>query len=99
MDKNKGEIIEYSIINLSKLKTEIFNDYGGRKYKIISVLPKKEKIGDFSIPDEYYLVYVKLGRTFKEIEEKKIAKKNKKKELLDLINSIYDFVLPEEKKS
>ena len=98
MDKHKGEIIEYEIINLSKLKTEIFNDYGERKYKIISILPKKEKIGDFSIPDEYYLVYVKLGRTFKEIEEKKIAKKNKKKELLDLINSIYDFVLPEEKK-
>ena len=98
MDKHKGEIIEYEIINLSKLKTEIFNDYGERKYKIISILPKKEKIGDFSIPDEYYLVYVKLGRTFKEIEEKKIAKNNKKKELLDLINSIYDFVLPEEKK-
>ena len=98
MDKNKGEIVEYSIVNLSNLKAEIFNDYGERKYKIISILPKKEKIGDFSIPDEYYLVYVKLGRTFKEIEEKKIAKKNKKKELLDLINSIYDFVLPEEKK-
>ena len=99
MDKNKGEIVEYSIVNLSNLKAEIFNDYGERKYKIISILPRKEKIGDFSIPDEYYLVYVKLGRTFKEIEEKKIAKKKKKKELLDLINSIYDFVLPEEKKN
>ena len=56
MDKNKGEIVEYSIVNLSNLKAEIFNDYGERKYKIISILPKKEKIGDFSIPDEYYLV-------------------------------------------
>ena len=53
--------------------------------------------------NEYYLVYVKLGSTLKEIEEKKIAKKNKKEdkknkkeELLDLINSIYDFVLPED---
>ena len=98
MDKHKGEIVEYEIVNLSNLKTEIFNDYGERKYKIISILPRKEKIGDFSIPDEYYLVYVRLGSTFKEIEEKKIAKENKKKELLDLINSIYDFVLPEEKK-
>ena len=99
MDKHKGEIIEYEIINLSKLKTKIFNEYGERKYKIISILPRKEKAGDFSIPDEYYLVYVRLGSTFKEIEEKKIAKENKKKELLDLINSIYDFVLPEEKKN
>ena len=98
MDNNKGEIVEYEIINLNNLKAEIFNDYGERKYKIISILPRKEKAGDFSIPDEYYLVYVKLGSTFKEIEEKKIAKKKKKKELLDLINSIYDFVLPEEKK-
>jgi predicted transcriptional regulator YheO len=31
-------------------------------------------------------------------QDVKIGKKNKKKELLDLINSIYDFVLPEEKK-
>ena len=98
MDNNKGEIVEYEIINLNNLKAEIFNDYGERKYKIISILPRKEKDGDFSIPDEYYLVYVELGSTLKEIEEKKIAKKNKKKELLDLINSIYDFVLPEEKK-
>ena len=98
MDKHKGEIIEYEIINLSKLKTEIFNDYGERKYKIISILPRKEKDVGFSSYSEYYLVYVKLGRTLKEIEEKKIAKENKKKELLDLINSIYDFVLPEEKK-
>ena len=98
MDKHKGEIIEYKIVNLSKLKTTIFNDYGERKYKIISILPRKEKTGGFSIPDEYYLVYVELGSTFKEIEEKKIAKKNKKKESLDLINSIYEFVLPEEKK-
>lgn len=99
MDKHKGEIVEYKIEYLSELKASIFNDYGERKYKVISILPRKEKAGDFSIPDEYYLVYVKLGRTFKEIEEKKIAKKNKKKELLDLINSIYDFVLPEEKKN
>ena len=99
MDNNKGEIVEYEIINLNNLKAEIFNDYGERKYKIISILPRKEKAGDFSIPDEYYLVNVKLGSTFKEIEEKKIAKKKKKKELLDLINSIYDFVLPEEKKN
>ena len=98
MDKNKGEIVEYEIINLNNLKAEIFKDYGERKYKIISILPRKEKTGGFSIPDEYYLVYVELGSTLKEIEEKKIAKKNKKKELLDLINSIYDFVLPEEKK-
>jgi hypothetical protein len=98
MDKNKGEIVEYEIANLSKLKTEIFNDYGERKYKIISILPRKEKYKDFSGYDEYYLVYVELGSTLKEIEEKKIAKENKKKELLDLINSIYDFVLPEEKK-
>ena len=98
MDKHKGEIIEYEIINLSKLKTEIFNDYGERKYKIISILPRKEKDVGFSSYSEYYLVYVKLGRTLKEVEEKKIAKNNKKKELLDLINSIYDFVLPEEKK-
>ncbi len=98
MDKHKGEIIEYEIINLSKLKTEIFNDYGERKYKIISILPRKEKDEGFSSYSEYYLVYVKLGRTLKEVEEKKIAKNNKKKELLDLINSIYDFVLPEEKK-
>ena len=103
MDKNKGEIVEYEIVNLNKLKAEIFNKYGERKYKIISILPRKEKAGDFSFPDEYYLVYVKLGSTFKEIEEKKIAKenkkkakKNKKKELLDLITSIYDFVLPKE---
>ena len=103
MDKNKGEIVEYEIENLSNLKTEIFNKYGERKYKIISILPRKEKTGGFSIPDEYYLVYVELGSTFKEIEEKKIAKKNKKiakknekQELLDLINSIYDFVLPED---
>ena len=103
MDKNKGEIVEYEIINLNNLKTEIFNDYGERKYKIISILPRKEKTGGFSIPDEYYLVYVELGSTFKEIEEKKIAKKNKKiakknekQELLDLVNSIYEFVLPED---
>lgn len=99
MDKNKGEIVEYETINLNNLKAEIFKDYGERKYKIISILPRKEKSGDFSFPDEYYLVYVELGSTFKEIEEKKIAKENKKKELLDLINSIYDFVLPEEKKN
>jgi hypothetical protein len=98
MDKHKGEIVEYEIVNLSKLKTTIFNDYGERKYKIISILPRKEKNKGFSGYDEYYLVYVKLGSTFKEIEEKKIAKENKKEELLDLINSIYDFVLPEEKK-
>lgn len=98
MDKNKGEIVEYSIVNLSKLKAEIFDDYGERKYKIISIVPRREKTEGFSGYDEYYLVYVKLGSTFKEIEEKKIAKKNKKKELLYLINSIYDFVLPEEKK-
>ena len=103
MDKNKGEIVEYEIENLNNLKAEIFKDYGERKYKIISILPRKEKAGDFSIPDEYYLVYVRLGSTFKEIEEKKIAKKNKKKakknkkkELLDLITSIYDFVIPKE---
>ena len=99
MDKNKDEIVEYSIVNLSKLKTEIFNDYGERKYKIISITPRREKDAGFSSYSEYYLVYVKLGSTLKEIEEKKIAKKNKKKELLDLINSIYDFVLPEEKKN
>ena len=99
MDKNKGEIVEYSIVNLSKLKTEIFNDYGERKYKIISITPRREKDEGFSSYSEYYLVYVKLGSTLKEIEEKKIAKKNKKKELLDLINSIYDFVIPEEKKN
>ena len=98
MDKHKGEIVEYELLNLSKLKTEIFNDYGERKYKIISILPRKEKDKGFSSYSEYYLVYVKLGSTFEEIEEKKIAKKNKKKELLNLINSIYDFVLPEEKK-
>ena len=98
MDKHKGEVIEYNIVNLSKLKTEIFNDYGERKYKIISILPRKEKDVGFSSYTEYYLVYVKLGSTLKEAEEKKIAKKNKKKELLDLINSIYNFVLPEEKK-
>ena len=98
MDKNKGEIVEYEIVNLSNLKTEIFNDYGERKYKIISILPRKEKEKGFSFYSEYYLVYVKLGRTLKEIEEKKIAKKNKKKELLDLINSIYDFVIPEDMK-
>lgn len=99
MDKNKGEIVEYKIEYLSELEASIFDDYGERKYKVISILPRKEKAGDFSIPDEYYLVYVRLGSTFKEIEEKKIAKENKKKELLDLINSIYDFVLPEEKKN
>ena len=103
MDKNKGEIVEYSIVNLNTLKTTIFNDYGERKYKIISILPRKEKDVGFSSYSEYYLVYVKLGSTLKEIEEKKIAKKNKKEdkknkkeELLDLINSIYDFVLPED---
>ncbi len=103
MDKHKGEIVEYSIINLSKLKTEIFNDYGERKYKIISILPRKEKDEGFSSYSEYYLVYVKLGSTLKEIEEKRIAKKNKKiakknekEELLDLINSIYEFVIPED---
>lgn len=103
MDKHKGEIVEYEIVNLSKLKTEIFNDYGERKYKIISILPRKEKDVGFSSYSEYYLVYVKLGSTLKEIEEKKIAKKNKKEdkknkkeELLELINSIYDFVLPED---
>ena len=31
MDKHKGEVIEYNIVNLSKLKTEIFNDYGEKK--------------------------------------------------------------------
>ena len=98
MDKHKGEIVEYKLLNLSKLKAEIFDDYGERKYKIISILPRKEKDVGFSSYTEYYLVYVKLGSTFEEIEEKKIAKKNKKKELLNLINSIYDFVLPEEKK-
>ena len=98
MDKHKGEIVEYELLNLSKLKAEIFDDYGERKYKIISILPRKEKDVGFSSYSEYYLVYVKLGSTFEEIEEKKIAKKNKKKELLDLINSIYNFVLPEEKK-
>ena len=98
MDKNKGEIVEYSIVNLNTLKTTIFNDYGERKYKIISIVPRKEKDRGFSSYSEYYLVYVKLGSTLKEVEEKKIAKKNKKKELLNLINSIYDFVLPEEKK-
>ena len=103
MDKNKGEIVEYEIRNLSGLKASIFDDYGERKYKVISILPRKEKVGDFSIPDEYYLVYVKLGSTLKEVEEKKISKKNKKiakknekKELLDLINSIYEFVIPED---
>ena len=98
MDKNKGEIVEYSIVNLNTLKTTIFNEYGERKYKIISILPRKEKDVGFSSYSEYYLVYVKLGSTLKEIEEKKIAKKNKKKELLDLVNSIYNFVLPEEQK-
>ena len=98
MDKHKGEIVEYSIVNLNTLKTTIFNDYGERKYKIISILPRKEKDIGFSSYSEYYLVYVKLGSTLKEIEEKKIAKKNKKKELLDLVNSIYNFALPEEKK-
>ena len=73
MDKNKSEIVEYSIVNLSKLKTEIFNDYGERKYKIISITPRREKDKGSSFYDEYYLVYVKLGRTFKEIEEKKIS--------------------------
>ena len=103
MDKNKGEIVEYSIVNLNTLKTTIFNDYGERKYKIISIVPRKEKDIGFSSYSEYHLVYVKLGSTLKEIEEKKIAKKNKKEdkknkkeELLDLINSIYDFVLPED---
>ena len=98
MDKHKGEIVEYEIVNLSKLEEEIFSNYGERKYKIISILPRKEKEKGFSFHSEYYLVYVKLGKTLKEIEEKKIVKRNKKKELLDLINSIYDFVLPEEKK-
>ena len=98
MDKHKGEIVEYEIVNLSKLEEEIFSDYGERKYKTISILPRKEKEKGFSFHSEYYLVYVKLGKTLKEIEEKKIVKRNKKKELLDLINSIYDFVLPEEKK-
>ena len=103
MDKHKGEIIEYDIEELSELKAKIFNDYGERKYKIISIVPRKEKDRGFSSYSEYYLVYVKLGSTLKEIEEKKIAKKNKKEdkknkkeELLDLINSIYDFVLPED---
>ena len=103
MDKNKGEIVEYEIVNLSKLKTEIFNDYGERKYKIISILPRKEKDEGFSSYSEYYLVYVELGSTFKEVEEKKIAKnnkkiikKNEKEELLNLINSIYEFVIPED---
>ena len=103
MDKHKGEIIEYSIVNLNTLKTTIFNDYGERKYKIISILPRKEKDVGFSSYSEYYLVYVKLGSTLKEIEEKRIAKKNKKiakknekEELLDLINSIYEFVIPED---
>ncbi len=98
MDRHKGEVVEYELLNLSKLKAEIFDDYGERKYKIISILPRREKDEGFSSYTDYYLVYVKLGSTFKEIEEKKIAKNNKKKELLDLINSIYDFVLPEEKK-
>ena len=103
MDKHKGEIVEYSIVNLNTLKTTIFNDYGERKYKIISILPRKEKDVGFSSYSEYYLVYVKLGSTLKEVEEKKIAKKNKKiakknekEELLDLINSIYEFVIPED---
>ena len=103
MDKHKGEIIQYSIVNLNTLKTTIFNDYGERKYKIISILPRKEKDVGFSSYSEYYLVYVKLGSTLKEIEEKRIAKKNKKiakknekEELLDLINSIYEFVIPED---
>ena len=98
MDKHKGEIVEYSIVNLSTLKTTLFNDYGERKYKIISITPRREKEKGIDYYHEYYLVYVKLGSTLEEAEEKKIAKKNKKKELLDLINSIYDFVLPEEKK-
>ena len=98
MDKHKGEIVEYNIVNLSKLKEEIFGDYGERKYKIISITPRREKEKGIDYYHEYYLVYVKLGSTLKEAEEKKIAKKNKKKELLDLINSIYNFVLPEEKK-
>ena len=103
MDKHKGEIVEYNIVNLSKLKEEIFGDYGERKYKIISITPRREKEKGIDYYHEYYLVYVKLGSTFKEVEEKKIAKKNKKEdkknkkeELLDLINSIYDFVLPED---
>ena len=103
MDKNKGEIVEYSIVNLNTLKTTIFNDYGERKYKIISITPRREKEKGIDYYYEYYLVYVKLGSTFKEIEEKKIAKKNKKEdkknkkeELLDLINSIYNFVIPED---
>ena len=103
MDKHKGEIVEYSIVNLNTLKTTIFNDYGERKYKIISITPRREKEKGIDYYHEYYLVYVKLGSTFKEVEEKKIAKKNKKEdkknkkeELLDLINSIYDFVLPED---
>lgn len=108
MDKHKGEIVEYSIVNLNTLKTTIFNDYGERKYKIISITPRREKDIVLSTKgsnyyNEYYLVYVKLGSTLKEAEEKKIAKKNKKEdkknkkdELLDLINSIYDFVLPED---
>ena len=100
MDKHKGEIVEYDIAKLSDLKAEIFNNYGERKYKIISIVPRREKFNSYR---KYYLVYVKLGSTLKEIEEKKIAKKNKKEdkknkkeELLDLINSIYDFVLPED---
>ena len=98
MDENRGAIVEYEILNLDSLEEKIFNDYGERKYKIISITPRKEKDKGFSFYTEYYLVYVKLGKTLKEIEEKKIVKRNKKKELLDLINSIYDFVLPEEKK-
>ena len=108
MDKNKGEIVEYDIEDLSELKAEIFKDYGERKYKIISIVPREEIVEGLSTKGfddcrEYYSVYVKLGSTLKEVEEKKIAKKNKKiakknekEELLDLINSIYEFVIPED---
>ena len=108
MDKNKGEIAEFGIADLNKLKTEIFKDFGERKYKIISITPRREKDIVLSTKgsnyyNEYYLVYVKLGSTLKEVEEKRIAKKNKKEdkknkkeELLSLINSIYEFVIPED---
>ena len=45
MDKHKGEVIGYDIAELSliKLKAEIFKDYGERKYKIISIAPRREK--------------------------------------------------------
>ena len=89
MDKHKGEIVEYELLNLSKLKAEIFDDYGERKYKIISILPRKEKDVGFSSYTEYYLVYVKLGSTLKEAEEKntnlqsRVEKAEEKNEMLE----------------